>query len=163
MKSALASLVCLCMGYSLAYGDGYPFDSGTQEVFEDSLRIQLTPDQVASISATGVVTLSSEQLGVIRLLYPAATPKQAVIAATFNDNNEGLEADDVYCFWVRADELAITINHAVLADPFKVKNAPYQAADASLDTVDLRLSPEGQLYHYGKEITLRGVSPHRCG
>jgi hypothetical protein len=154
MKRLIAALICLCIGCSVACGDGYPFDPETQQVFQDSLRFRLTPDQIESISATGVVTLSAEQLTVVRRFYPAATPKQAVVAATFNDNNEGLDSDDVYFLWVRADELSITINHTVLADPSKAAKALSEPGEPPVNTTDLRLSPEGQLYHHGKPVSL---------
>jgi len=155
MKQLFAMLLILGGAICSARADGYPFDAETQEVKVDSMRFRLSAEQVEAISATGVVTFSPEQLTVIRRLYPAASAKQPVIAATFNDSVEGLDDDHIDCFWVRADEIAVTIDRTVMADPAKAKKALRQTPAIPPDPNAVRLSPDGQIYHHGKRIDLR--------
>ena len=139
--------------------DGYPFDPVSQRVSQPSLRLKLTPQQTQEISATGTLTFSDAHLRLIRLHYPAATNRADVVAATYNDNHEGLAPEDVYCFWVAPDEVAVTLNerHPKDKSPFALPANNTFPTDAQLKKVasrHLRLSPDGAIYFRGRTITL---------
>jgi len=142
-----------------ARADGYPFDPESQRVTEPSLRLKLTTEQIQEISATGTLTFSDAHLRLIHSHYPAATNRTDVVAATFNDNNEGLAPEDVYCFWVAPDEVAVTLNekHPKDKSPFPSPNNNSFPTDAELKEVasrQIRLSPDGTIYFRGRVITL---------
>jgi hypothetical protein len=95
----------------------------------------------------------------IRYFYPAAKNRSDVIAATFNDNNEGLTDADVYCFWVAPDEVAITLNekHPKRKNPFGPTDNDKFPTDERLKAVPhrhLRLSPSGDIFFRARSITL---------
>lgn len=145
-----------CHGFGIA--DGFPFDEKTQTVKCDSLRIHLDGKQASELVQTGCVTLTEGQLQILRRLYPKASSKQAVIAATVNDGNENLGPDDVYCLWVEAFVIAVTINHDVIATPEKAARALATQKDygsASSPSTQVRMSPLGELFFRGKKITLQ--------
>jgi len=137
--------------------DGYPFNPATQRVSVPSLRLKLTPEQTKEISATGTLTFGEEDLRLIRLHYPAATARTDVIAATYNDSVEDPAA--VLCLWVAPNEVAITLDEKFPQDrsPFEpVVNSVFPT-DAELKeraSRDLRIAPDGTLYHRGQVITL---------
>jgi hypothetical protein len=154
--SVFLSLMLLC---TAAWPDGFPFDPETQRVTRPSLRLKLTPEQTREISATGTLTFSEEHLRLIRLHYPAATNRADVITATFNDNVEGLTPEDVYCFWVAPDEVAITLNEARPKEkpPFEPPSNdrfPDEAELKERPDRHIRLGLDGSIYYRGQSITL---------
>lgn len=157
MRSLCLFLLTLFLSNSTK-ADGLPFDPETQRVTVASLRLKLTPDQIKDISAQGTVTFDQDQLELIRLHYPAATPQTDVIVATYNDNVES-DTDGVYCFWVAPDEVALTLvrDHPRDKSPFlETRNATFPT-DQELKqnaTRHIRLSPDGNIFYRGKEITL---------
>jgi hypothetical protein len=149
----------LALTAAVVRADGYPFDEKTQRVMEPSLRLKLTPRQIQEISSTGTLTFGDEQMRFIRMHYPAATDRTDVVAATFNDNHEGLTNEDVYCFWVAPDEVAVTLNEKHPKDrcPFGPPDNHQFPTDAQLKKVAsryIRLSPDGTIYFRGRVITL---------
>jgi hypothetical protein len=137
-------------------GDGYPFDPRTQMVRGDTLRLDLSEDQMEVVSASGVVAFTDVQLDLVKRFYPKAAKLQEVVAATFNDNHEGLSDEDVYIFWVAADEIAVTLNAKVLASQQlgAVALAP-GAEDRRAAPRNLRIGPSGDIYNLGKKISLQ--------
>jgi hypothetical protein len=154
----LAAFFLLLFG-AAAWPDGYPFDPDSQRVTGPSLRLKLNPQQIQEISATGTLTFSEAHLRLIRLYYPAATERTDVITATYNDNIEGLTPEDVYCFWVAPDEVAVTLNerHSKDKSPFASPTNNIFPTDAELKGVasrHIRLSHDGTIYFRGQVITL---------
>jgi hypothetical protein len=153
MKTAAAIFGLLVYASTFVRADGFPFDESTQQVMSDSIRIRLAQDQVERISAIGKLELTAAQLTLVRRFYPKASQTQAVVAATFNDNREAGDENEVHVFWVAAEEIAITLNAKVLASEELREAAlsepgnPYPA--------DLRISPNGQIYLEGKKTSLR--------
>ena len=151
------SLATLCLS---VLADGYPFDPHSQRVTEPTLRLKLSQEQIREISATGILTFSDQHLRLLRRYYPAATKRTDVITATFNDNNEGLTDEDVHCFWVAPEEVAVTLNekHPRDKSPFDVAPGQRFPTDAELKEVaarHIRLSPDGTIYFRGQQITLQ--------
>jgi hypothetical protein len=154
----LATFFLLAFGVT-ARPDGYPFDAESQRVAQPSLRLKLTPQQIQEISATGTLTFSEAHLQLIRYYYPAATDRTDVVAATYNDNKEGLSPEDVYCFWVAPDEVAVTLNerHPKDNSPFASPTNNTFPTDDELKKImsrHIRLSPDGTIYFRGQVITL---------
>lgn len=151
MKAAF--LICGFLSTSLleSFADGYPFDPETQHVTVDTLRVRLSKEQVEAVASTGIVPFTDLQLLLIRRFYPYAVARQSVISATFNDNNEGLSAEDVYVFWVAAEEVAITLNPKVLNDEHLLEEALVEVGQAS--GADVRVGPDGTLYSRGKRVS----------
>lgn len=142
-------------------GDGYPFDPGTQRVMVPSLRLKLDTEQVQEISATGILTFSEGHLRLLRAFYPVVSARTDVIAATFNDNHEGLAAENVYCLWVAPDEVAVTLNetHPKNQSPFHVGKVGVPADEEQKEghVRSVRVGPEGDIYFRGKPIVLPQV------
>ncbi len=156
MKILLLTIITALISTS-ARSDGLPFDPETQRVSVPSLRLKLNSEQIKEISSKGILTFNSEQLHFVKLYYPAATNTTHVVAATFNDNTEGWQTP---CFWVAADEVAITLNHENYPkdkSPFSETNSPLFPSDEELKKSSerfIRLSPEGTIFFRGEEITL---------
>lgn len=155
MKFLLLPIITALISIS-ARGDGLPFDPETQLVSVPSLRLKLNSEQIKEISSKGILTFDSEQLQLVKLLYPAATSRTQVVAATFNDNTEGWQTP---CFWVAPDEVAITLdkNHPKDKSPFSEVDRPSFPSDEELKKSSerfIRLSPEGTIFFRGEEITL---------
>ncbi|MBN8458263.1 MAG: hypothetical protein J0M04_10545 [Verrucomicrobia bacterium] len=153
LLAGFISLAC----YGMGLADGFPFDEKTQTVRCDSLRFQLDGKQASELVRTGCITLADEQLRILRKFYPNASSKQAVIAATVNDNNENLGPDDVYCLWVEAFEIAVTLNYGVISSPEKAAKAlatPKDYGAASSPSTQVRISPLGELFFRGEKTTL---------
>jgi hypothetical protein len=155
MKVLLLPIITALVSIS-ARGDGLPFDPETQRVSVPSLRLKLNSEQIKEISSKGILTFDSEQLQIVKLFYPAATSRTHVVAATFNDNTEGWQTP---CFWVAADEVAITLdkNHPKNKSPFSEVESPLFPSDEELENSSerfIRLSPEGTIFFRGEEITL---------
>jgi len=155
MNRVLLAAFLLLLGHAAAWPDGYPFDPDSQRVTGPSLRLKLTPQQIQEVSATGTLTFSEAQLRLIRLHYPAATERTDVITATYNDNNEGLTPEDVYCLWVAPDEVAVTLNerHPKDKSPFASPTNNIFPTDAELKEVasrHIRLSHDGAIYFRGR-------------
>lgn len=153
----LTASVLLC---PQGHGDGYPFDPDSQRVMVPSLRLKLTKDQIREISAIGAVKFTPEQLRLLRCYYPATTDETDVITATHNDSVEGLCAEDVYCFWVAPDEVAVTLNekHPKEKSPFNSPVNSRLASDEELKRVasrHIRISPDGVIFFRGQPITLQ--------
>jgi len=159
VKRILLCLLFFALLCPSARADGYPFDPDSQRVTGPSLRLKLSQPQIREISATGTLTFTDEHLRLLRLHYPAATDRTDVIAATYNDNNEGLTDEDVYCFWVAPDEVAVTLNekHPKDKSPFAPPTNEIFPTDAQLKEVasrHIRLGPDGGIYFRGRSITL---------
>jgi hypothetical protein len=153
MKTILLAFT-LCGFPGLPAGaDGYPFDPSSQLVLCDSLRVRLSDGQVETLSSTGLVTLTGAQLTLIHRFYPKANKTQSVICATFNDNHEGLSDEDVYVFWVAAEEIAVTLNPKVIADKNLRDSALAEAGSARPS--EIRIAPSGGIYMDGKPATLK--------
>ncbi len=155
MKFLLLPIITALISIS-ARGDGLPFDPETQLVSVPSLRLKLNSEQIKEISSKGILTFDSEQLQLVKLLYPAATSRTRVVAATCNDNTEGWQTP---CFWVAPDEVAITIdkNHPKNKSPFSEVDSPLFPSEEELKKSSerfIRLSPEGTIFFRGEEITL---------
>lgn len=155
MKFLLLPIITALISIS-ARGDGLPFDPETQLVSVPSLRLKLNSEQIKEISSKGILTFDSEQLQLVKLLYPAATSRTQVVAATFNDNTEGWQTP---CFWVAPDEVAITIdkNHPKDKSPFSELDSLSFPSEEELKKSSerfIRLSPEGTIFFRGEEITL---------
>ena len=133
--------------------DGYPFDSTSQQLLIDSLRVRLSGEQVESLSSTGTVTFTEAQLSLIRSFYPKAHAKQSVIATTFNDNHEGLSDEDVDVFWTAAEEVAITLNPKVLSDTKLKGSALAETGDPAPS--DIRIAPDGRIFIEGRQSSLK--------
>ncbi|RYD30631.1 MAG: hypothetical protein EOP87_16300 [Verrucomicrobiaceae bacterium] len=145
------------------WSDGYPFDPDSQRLTVPSIRLKLTGTQVQEVSAKGTITFDGGNMRLIRLHYPAAGNRADVIAATFNDNNEGLGPEDVYCIWVAPDEIAITLNDEHPKDkcPFGEPINHLIPPDADLRRSPyrlIRISPDGLIYFKGTRITLEQAS-----
>jgi hypothetical protein len=153
MKTILCSLILITFTGSRAFADGYPFDPTSQQLLIDSLRVRLSGEQLESLSSTGTVTFTEAQLSLIRPFYPRANAKQAVIAATFNDNQEGLSDEDVDVFWTAAEEVAITLNPKVLSDP-KLKGSALAKAGQPAPS-DIRIAPDGRIFIEGRQSTMK--------
>jgi hypothetical protein len=152
MRTTLLLLAFLTLLDGIAFADGYPFDSTTQEVFRDTLRIRLNEKQAESVAVHGKLTFTDAQLKLVRHFYPRAAKSQSVIAATFNDNNEGLTDDDVDIFWVAAEEIAITLNPKVLAS--KRLRSMALTQKPWVNQSDMRITPYGEIYIAGKKASL---------
>ena len=152
MRIAILSMMLCVLNPSPALADGYPFDSETQVVRENTIRLRLSEAQIVGVSATGAVTLDEAQLALIHRFYPNAAKQQAVVTATFNDNNEELSIEDVHVFWVAAEEIAVTLNPIVLSD--RVLRKAALAGRPLPERSDIRIAPNGQIYIDGKPATL---------
>lgn len=155
MKIAIFVTTLFVFTGSLAFADGYPFDAHTQAVKQDTIRLRLSEPQITALSATGVVTLADTQLALIQRFYPNAAKNQSVITATFNDNNEGLSNEDVYVFWVAAEEIAVTLNPKVITDIALSKTA--LTSEPHPNQSDIRIAPNGQIYIAGKPASLKNA------
>lgn len=153
MKAILLALALCGFVAASAIADGYPFDPVTQQVNRDTLRIRLSKEQVESLSASGTLNLTDAQVALVRLFYPKALKARAVIAATFNDNNEGLSDEDVDVFWVAAEEIAVTLNPRVLANA-RLRDSALASAPVPHPS-NIRIAPNGQIYIGGKRSSLR--------
>jgi len=145
----LSVLALTFSGTAPLHADGYPFNSETQFVFGDYIRLGLTEEQVTHVSATGRIPLNEEQLGWLRKVYPKIPTKLRVIAATFNDSVEDRYVNAVECFWIMPDQVAITLPKKSLDADFS-----FDDGDKIAFPADLRISPEGVMFHKGMETTL---------
>lgn len=151
MKTTALVLLSIGLLTTSVPADGYPFDPKTRVVNCENLRIFLSEAQIQQLSATGLLTLDESQLGLVHRFYPRATHVQTVLAATFNDNIEAFGPDDIHVFWVAANEVAVVIDPEILADE-KLKNTALARKAEPAPSV-FRISPEGQIYHDGKEVS----------
>ncbi|QIF05259.1 hypothetical protein [Roseimicrobium sp. ORNL1] len=143
----------------LARADGYSFDSETQRLSVPSLRLKLDEAQVKEISAFGTLKFSEEQMRLLRLFYPSATEHANVVVATHNDNREDVAPDEVNCFWVAPDEVAVELNEKLPKDksPFPAPVNAVFPSEANLKSDPerhIRLSPTGNIYFRGELIAL---------
>lgn len=160
--SLLISALCL-LACAPAWADGYPFDPASQRLTVPSIRLKLTGTQIQEISAKGTITFDEGNMRLIRLHYPAAGNRADVITATFNDNNEGLGPEDVYCLWVAPDEIAVTLNdlHPKDKSPFgePVNHlTPPDTESRMTGPRQIRISPDGIIYFKVQAITFEEAS-----
>lgn len=147
MNRSLALAFYLCSAVA-ASADGYPFHPDTQEVTCNHLRLKLTEDQQLEVAALGRVTLTKRQLELLWPYYGEVPPQFRAIAATFNDGLDIRDPNPVDCIWITPNEIAVT-----LREKQGDGNFTFDAGEHALREFDLRISPKGQLFHLGKEIT----------
>lgn len=147
MNRTLALAVYLFSAVA-ACADGYPFNPDTQEITCHHLRLKLTEDQQLEAASQGRVTLVKDQLALLRAHYPKVPPQLRALAATFNDGLDIRDPNPVDCIWIAPDEIAVT-----LREKQGDGNFTFDTGEHALREFDLRISPKGQLFHLGKEIT----------
>jgi hypothetical protein len=129
-----------------AFADGYPFKMDPPEVTLNHIRLKLTAGQELEVATWGRVTLDKQQLILLRPHIPKIPPLLRVIATTFNDN---LEYDpNPVCLWTTPNEIAVTFS-----GEGEEGEASLHSGEGSEHESNLRISPKGQLFHLGKEIT----------
>lgn len=142
-------LVLICLLPLRAGADGFPFDVKTQEVHGANIRLPLTETQQNEVAATGAVSLTNEQLGWLRPIYPKVPSTLRVIASTYNDGLDERPPNPVDCIWTAPAEIAIT-----LRKKWEQGNYSFDEGGSRPDQADLRISPTGQIYHLAEEISL---------
>lgn len=147
MNRSLALAVYLFSAVA-ASADGYPFHPDTQEVTCHHLSLKLTKEQQLEIAAWGRVTLTKRQLELLWPYYGGVPPQLRAIAATFNDGLDIRDPNPVDCIWTAPNEIAVT-----LREKQGDRDFTFDAGEHALHEFDLRISPKGQLFHLGKEIT----------
>ena len=148
MTTLRTLLVLLLLSLSHVLGDGYPFDTTSGTVFFDTLRFQLTDEQLDELSATGNVSFSEAQLRTIQQHYPKFPKCASVITTTHNDGLDVVPDHPVYCFWTAADEVSVTLPNRPADTDFDLPEPQRGEGDV------LRLSPKGHIYYRGKRLTL---------
>ena len=146
MTRLIAIILCLLPIGSL-WADGYPFDRYTHEVHGANLRLPLTVTQQTEVASTGRITFTTEQLDLLRLIYPKIPVKLRVIASTFNDGLDERTPNPVDCIWTTPTEVGLTVLKKRQESDYS-----FDTGDEMIDTADIRISPTGLLYHQGKEI-----------
>ena len=153
MKTLLSLLLQMMLVVGPLMVDGFPFDSTTQEVHVDSLRLRLSDAQQDELVRTGVVTLVKPQVALLQKIYPNVPEKLVPLAATMNDGVDREEVDVVDVFWVAPSEIALTLRPKVgkaswiFADKAEVQPFPH-----------LRLGPDGKIYFGGKLVDVEAAT-----
>lgn len=129
--------------------DGYPFNTDTQEVFVDTIRIRLSEKQQMELAKSGAVTPEADQRAFLMAVYPNLPERLQVCAATFNDSVEDLDDAAVNCFWVAPAEIALTLPPKGDKKVWKFTMPP-----EGMSPPHLRLSASGILFEGGKELDL---------
>lgn len=117
----------------------------------DFMAIGLSDKQMRQISATGVVDLDEEQLRRIRTFYKGFPAKVGVAASTTNDGLERLESVADVIWWC-SHEIRIPLRIAGKGERIAMPDSTPWTPD---EETHFRLSPEGQLFHMGKLVTLQ--------
>ena len=147
MNRSIALAVYLFSAVAVC-ADGYPFNPDTQEVTCNHLRLELTEEQQLEAAAHGRVTLTKRQLELLWPYYGEVPPLLRAIASTHNDGLDIRDPNSVDCIWIAPNEIAVT-----LREKQGDGNFSFDAGEHAQRESDLRISPKGQLFHQGKEIT----------
>ena len=147
MNRSLA-LVLYLFSAVASFADGFPFHPSTQQVTCNHLLLNLTAEQELEASTWGRVTLDKRQLDLLRVHYPKVPPQLRAIAATFNDGLDIRDPNPVDCIWITPNEIAVTLREKQGDQDFSFDNGEHALRESNL-----RISPKGQLFHLGKEIT----------
>ena len=157
MQLRISSLICLlltCMALAgNALADGLPYghnEGGGTSMHCDFVAVGLSDKQMRQISATGVVELDEKQLRLLKSFYPDFPAKAGVASSTTNDGLERAEAVADVIWWY-SHEIRIPLWLADKGEKIAMPDATPWTPD---DENHFRLSPEGQLFHMGKLVTL---------
>lgn len=158
MQLRISNLICLLLtsmalaGNALA--DGLPYwhnEGGGTSMICDFVAVGLSDKQMRQISATGVVELDEKQLRLLKSFYPDFPAKVGIASSTTNDGLERPEAVADVIWWY-SHEIRIPLWSADKDEKIAMPNAKPWTPDSENH---FRLSPEGQLYHMGKLVTLQ--------
>lgn len=143
-------IVCVwCLGTAGAQADGYPYNSSTQEVFVDTVRIRLSAAQQLELAKSGSLKPDEAQRTFLLTLYPNLPEQIHVLSATYNDSVEGMDEGLVNCFWVAPAEVALTLPPRAEKKVWKFAMPP-----EGMKPPHLRLGADGVIYESGKELSL---------
>jgi len=152
-RRILLSLAVSCVTILSASADGPPWDSKTQEVLCDTLRVRISEEQRTQLERTGEVELSDRQLALIREFYPKAVKTQFAHIATASDNMGGEE--EPYLVWTSPDELSVTLLDEFLKNEEKRKTALTHEGPIYTPAHPVaRITVSGRIYLDGKRIEL---------
>jgi hypothetical protein len=142
------SLACNALADGLPYGHN---EGGGTSMHCDFIAVGLSDKQMRQISATGVAELDDKQLRLLRSFYSDFPAKAAVASSTTNDGLERAEAVADVIWWY-SHELRIPLWVADKGEKIAMPDAEPWTPDSENH---FRLSPEGQLFHMGKLVTLQ--------
>ena len=160
LHTLAACVVCLLtLGSSVcSFADGLPYNAETQEIYLDTVRIRLSPEQTKQIATTGKVTLQKSQHELVRKFYPNALAEHRPIWPTYNDNVEGLDGTEVYVIWSAPGELAVTISAwAPQTHKHVLRALSEKEVYRKSDDTTLLIGPEGEMALAGKAIKMEAV------
>ncbi|WP_038167321.1 hypothetical protein [Verrucomicrobium sp. BvORR106] len=151
MKATPLCVILFAIGFGIAgvQADGYPFNSSTQEVFVDTVRIRLSAAQQLELAKSGSLKPDEAQRTFLLTVYPNLPEQIQVLSATYNDSIEGMDDGVVNCFWVAPAEVALTLPPRGEKKVWKFATPP-----EGMKPPHLRLGADGVIYESGKELDL---------
>lgn len=151
MKAITASVIlfALSLGTVEVKADGYPYNSSTQEVFVDTVRIRLSAAQQIEVAKSGELNPDAAQRAFLLTVYPNLPERIQVLSATYNDSIEDMDEGTVDCFWVAPAEVALTLPPRAEKRVWKFAMPP-----EGMKPPHLRLGADGVIYESGKEMDL---------
>lgn len=147
--TAYVILFAFSLGTAEVKADGYPYNSSTQEVFVDTVRIRLSAAQQVELAKSGALKPDEAQRTFLLTVYPNLPEQIQVLSATYNDSIEGMDEGLVSCFWVAPAEVALTLPPRTEKKVWKFAMPP-----EGMKPPHLRLGPDGVIYESGKELDL---------
>lgn len=147
--TAYVILCALSLGIRGVQADGYPYNSSTQEVFVDTVRIRLSAAQQLEVAKSGELKPDATQRTFLLTVYPNLPERVQVLSATYNDSIEDMDEGFVSCFWVAPAEVALTLPPRAEKKVWKFAMPP-----DGMKPPHLRLGADGVIYESGKELDL---------